>query len=178
MIARLWLMLGRRLGLARRLTVAALGVLALGAVASALTPARWPTRSARPPAARSPRFVQAPTGPAHPARLSAGALGGARRAAVRFLAGYLPFLYGRGSARSIDAVASALRRQLMGEGARVTPAECLRRPRVISLTVVGQAPRVVVVGALVEDGGVAGYALRITLREGPVGWVASAVDGG
>jgi hypothetical protein len=43
--------------------------------------------------------------------------------------------------------------------------------------VIGQAPNVVLATALVEDGGLTAYALRITLQEGRSGWLASAIDG-
>lgn len=102
---------------------------------------------------------------------------GAKRAALRFLAGYLPFLYGRGSARSIDAVTPGLRRQLGPMRGLVTPVERRRHPRVISLTAVGQAPAGALATALVADAGVTTYALRITLRAGPNGWLAIGVDG-
>jgi hypothetical protein len=110
--------------------------------------------------------------------VAAGELARARDAAARFLAGYVPFIYGRGSARSVDAIAPALRLQLMRARAQVTPVERRRRPRVVALTAVGRAPGVVLATALVEDGGVTTYALRITLREDRSGWLASAVDGG
>jgi hypothetical protein len=174
-----WLVaaLGRRSRTTRGLTLAALGLVVLLVVASALAPARHsdhrrvvlpavPTRTRRPPTARAAR------------RISPGGLEAARRAAARFLAGYLPFLYGRGSARSIDAVTPGLRAQLTGVRSLVTPAERQRHPGVVSLTTVGRAPAAVLATALVADGGVTTYALRIMLRGGPGGWLVSSVDGG
>lgn len=110
--------------------------------------------------------------------ISSGGLVSARRVAVRFLAGYLPFLYGRGSTRSIDAVTPGLRLQLSGMQSLVTPVERRRHPRVVSLSAVGQAPAEVLATALIADGGLTTYTLRITLRSGPVGWLVSAVDNG
>ena len=101
-----------------------------------------------------------------------------RRVAARFLAGYLPFLYGRASAHSIDGVTPDLRRQLIRVRGLVTPAERHRDPRVVSLTTVGQAPAAVLATAFVADGGVAAYALRMILRSGSDGWLVSSVDGG
>jgi hypothetical protein len=110
--------------------------------------------------------------------VAAGDLARARVVAVRFLAGYLAFVYGRGSAGSVQGATPELRRQLLLDRAEVTPAERHRRPRVVSLSAVGQAPGTVLASAVVDDGGVASYALRITLRQGPEGWLVSGVDGG
>lgn len=101
--------------------------------------------------------------------VSVAKLGRARAVAIRFLHGYLRFAYGRARADQVIAVTATLRRQLTTERALVTPTERRRHPRVVSLAVVGQAPRVVLATALVEDGGVTAYALRITLQEGRSG---------
>jgi len=176
MIGRLLSMLGRRSRLPRWLTVTAGGLLALSVVASAVTSAPGPKHRTGPQSTSSRHSVQTPASQRHPPSVSAGELARARETAARFLSGYLPFLYGRGSARSVDAVALGLRLQLMRARAEVTPAENGRHPRVVSLAVVGQAPRVALAIALVEDGGVTAYALRITLQEGRSGWLASVVD--
>ena len=47
----------------------------------------------------------------------------------------------------------------------------------VSLTAVGQTPAAVLATALVADGGVTAYAVRITLRAGRDGWLVSGVDG-
>jgi hypothetical protein len=109
--------------------------------------------------------------------MSPGGLVAARRVAGRFLGGYLPFLYGRGSARSIAGVTPDLRRQLIRWRGLVTPVERHRHPRVVSLTAVGQAPAAVLATSLVADGGVTAYALRVMLRAGQDGWLVSGVDG-
>ncbi len=95
-----------------------------------------------------------------------------------FLAGYLPFAYGQASASSVPAVTPALRRQLRRERVQVTPVERRRRPRVVSLTALGQAPGIVVATALIDDGGIANYAMRLTVRRTSGGWLVSGVDGG
>ena len=102
----------------------------------------------------------------------------ARQVARTFLAGYLRFAYGRASASSVRAVTPALRGQLTRERAEVTPVERSRRPRVVSLTAIGRASRVVVVTALVNDGGITTYAVRLTLRRQRSGWLVSGVDEG
>jgi hypothetical protein len=178
MIGRLLSMLGRRSRLTRRLTIAALSLVALSVLASALTRAPRPEPRQSPPPAGSIGTVHSPAAPRHPSPVSVGELPRAREAATRFLAGYLPFLYGRGSAREVDPATPGLRLQLTRTRAQVTPVERRRRPRVVSLTAVGQAPGLVLATALVKDGGVTSYALRITVREGPAGWLVSGVDGG
>jgi hypothetical protein len=102
----------------------------------------------------------------------------ARRVAQEFLAGYLPFAYGRASPASVRGVTHALRRQLIHEHAQVTPVERRRRPRVVLLAELGQASGVVVATALIEDGGIAFYAVRLTVRRTTRGWLVSGIDGG
>jgi hypothetical protein len=126
-----------------------------------------------PPAVPTRTEATPGSGPISPTGLVA-----ARRAAARFLAGYLPFIYGRGSARSIDAVTPDMRLQLSRMRASVTPVECQRHPRVVSLSVVGQAADWALVTALVADGGVTTYVLRIVLSGGRGGWIVNSVDGG
>jgi hypothetical protein len=110
--------------------------------------------------------------------VSASALSSARTAAGRFLSGYLRFLYGRGSARSVAGATATLRWRLSRPRALVTPAERRRHPHVVSLTADGQASGVVLATALVADGGVTTYPLRMTLQRGQNGWLVSGVDGG
>ncbi|MBV8218117.1 MAG: hypothetical protein JO325_06625 [Solirubrobacterales bacterium] len=159
----------------RRLTPAALGLVVLLVVASALAPSSQPSRRPLAP-------VAGPTRARHTARgarpISPGELATARDTAARFLAGYLAFLYGRGSARSITAVTPEQRVQLSRVPGLVTLVERRRDPRVVSLTAVGQAPAAVLATALVADGGVTAYALRMVLRSGRDGWLVSSVDGG
>ncbi len=177
MIGRLVAALGRRSRITRRLTLAALGLVVLLVVVSALAPSRHPAHRPASPAAVPTRARRTPTvGGSRPSSL--GGLVGARRVAARFLAGYLPFVYGRGSARSIEAVTPAVRRQLSRMRGLVTPVERQRHPRVVSLTAVAQSPAAIQETALVTDGGVTTYALRMVLRSGRVGWLVSGVDGG
>jgi hypothetical protein len=58
----------------------------------------------------------------------------ATAAARRFLAGYLPFLYGQGGRGALSAVTPRLRRWLGAHPARQTPAERDRHPRLVALT--------------------------------------------
>ena len=102
----------------------------------------------------------------------------ARRVAVRFLAGYLPFAYGRGSALAIRGVTRALRRELLGQRAQLTPVEHRRRPRVVSLQTIGTTPTFVVATAVIDDGGVTTYRLRFTLQLQAGRWAVSSVEEG
>jgi hypothetical protein len=162
----------------RWLTLGALGVAVLLVVASALPPAPRPAHRSRPPTAGSRRSLHLPTVPRGSPLVSAGGLAYARRAAARFLVGYLPFLYGRGSARSVEDVTPGLRLQLTRMQAVITPVERRRHPRVFSLSAAGQPHGTVLATAFIDDGGVATYALEITLRGWRGGWLVTGVDGG
>jgi hypothetical protein len=176
MTGRLVAALGRSSRTTRWLTLAAVALVVLLIVASALAPSPHPAHRSVPPPAGPTRTRPTPTAPdSRP--ISPGGLVAARRVAARFLAGYLPFLYGRGSARSIDGITLDVRRQLIRVRGSVTPVERHRHPRVVSLTAVGQAPAAVVATGLIADGGVATYAVRIMLRAGRDGWLVSGVDG-
>ncbi len=112
-----------------------------------------------------------------PPAVSARQLARARQAARAFLAGYLQFAYGRASPASVRAVTSGLRRQLVRSRAPITPVEQSRRPRVLGVTALVRRPDVVAV-ALVDDGGIANYAVTLTLRKHGAGWLVSGVDEG
>jgi hypothetical protein len=153
----------------------ALAALLVGALALALVPAqpggagnhRLSTR-ARTLKRGGPR--RPPVPPAQLARV--------RRAARSFLVGYLRFVYGRASAASVRALAPALRSELILKRAQVPPVARRRHPRLVALTALGQASGDAVALALVDDGGIANYAVRLTVRRTSRGWLVSRVDGG
>lgn len=163
----------------RRGVVAAGALLALAAVMAALTltaphgdgrrqPVRERTESV--PVQRSSRPRLAPPFPATAIRR-------ARRVAQRFLAGYLPFAYGRADLAAVNGITPTLRSLLLGR-AQLTPAERRRRPRVVSLQTTATTPTFVVATAVIDDGGVTTYHLRFTL-EGRAGrWLVSGVQEG
>lgn len=164
----------------RRVVVAIGALLALGAVMAALTLTtprsghkRWGPAQ-RPAAAGSPH----PSSRRLPPPVSTAAMLQARQAAARFLAGYLPYAYGRGSALAIGGVTPALRRELLEQRAQLTPVERRRRPRSVSLQTVGTTPAFVVATAVIDDGGVATYRLRFTLQRQADRWVVSSVEDG
>jgi hypothetical protein len=161
----------------RRVAVVALALLALGAVAVIVTP----SSGVAPRSERAPTRASPTPGPARPGRqgpsspVPAVQLVQARRVAVRFLASYLPFAYGRAGAGSVSAITPALRGQLIRERAQVTPVERRRHPRVASLQVVGKTVGVVVATAMIEDGGITTYAQQFTLEQRGGGWAVSSV---
>jgi hypothetical protein len=167
---------------ARRVVVAATAVLLLaGAIASLTLEAgrgREPGRSAvtvRAPARRPPAQ---PMRPSLRPPVSGSNLRLASRVARRFLRSYLKFAYGRAGATSVEAATQGLRSQLMRDRAQVTPADRVRHPRVASLRVVSTWPGFVVATVSVEDGGIAAYRLRFTLRERTGRWLVSDVQEG
>src|SRR5947207_817963 len=115
MIGWLHSMLERLSPRARVVAIAAAGLVALNLVASAVTlTSHEHHRTSGTPAGLTPSTVTSPDGvQRQPSPASAGDLARAREAADRFLAGYLPFAYGRASARSVRALTSGLRRQLI-----------------------------------------------------------------
>jgi hypothetical protein len=163
---------------AQRVAVVGLAPLAIGAVMAALTTpspvggARPRRATSRTPAKQTPtRAAQ----PRLPPPVSRAELLQARETAEWFLDTYLQFAYGRTRALAVSAVTPALRRQLTGERAQVTPVESRRRPRVASLQVVGMTPGFVLATAAVADGGIAVYPLRFTLQRIADRWSVSSV---
>jgi hypothetical protein len=167
---------------ARRVAVVVVGLLAVGVAMAALTLTLSPVgggrarrATMRPPA----KGTEARTSPRRlPPPVSAAQLVRARQVAERFLAGYLKFAYGRARTLALGPVTPALRRELVGEGARFTPVERRRHPRVSSLQVVGMTPGFVLATALVDDGGITAYRLRFTLQGAAGRWAVSSVGEG
>jgi hypothetical protein len=163
----------------RRFVVAIGALLALGAVIAALTLTTPHGGQERRPAPQRPAATVPRTSPRRlPPPVSTAAMLQARRVAKRFLAGYLPFAYGRGSALAIRAATQALRRQLLSQRAQLTPVESRRRPRVVALQTIGTTPVFVVATAVIDDGGVATYRLRFTLSRSAGRWAVSSVEEG
>ena len=176
MIGRLHSQLKRLSPRARVVAIVATGLVALNVVASAFTPASHEHRRTR--AGSAPSSVATTGGTRHQSAVSAAELADARETAERFLAGYLRFAYGRASARAVRALTLGLRRQLLREHAQLTPVERRRHPGVASLEAAGQATGVVLATALVEDGGITTYPLRLSVQRVAGAWLVSGVDGG
>jgi hypothetical protein len=126
--------------------------------------------SAPPP---SPPVVQGPPrgAPAAPDAQIAQA----RLVARRFLARYVPFLYGRGRAERIPHVSGTVRRGLTRARARETPVSRTRRPRIGGLSLTAQARRSLIARADVDDGGVTPYPLTFTLIRRGGRWIVNAL---
>jgi hypothetical protein len=101
-----------------------------------------------------------------------------REAAARFLAGYLPFAYGRGSAVAIRGITPEVRGELLRQRAQLTPVERRRRPRVMSLDMIATTPAFVVATAVIDDGGVTTYRLRFALQRQAGRWAVTSVQEG
>ena len=163
----------------RRVVVAVGALPALGAVMTALTltnphGGHKPRGPAQRPAAGSPH----PSPRRLPPPVSTAAMLEARQVAARFLAGYLPFAYGRGSALAIRSITPALRRELLRQRAQLTPVERQRRPRVMLLQTIATTPTFVVARAVIDDGGVTTYRLRFTVQREAGRWAVSSVAEG
>jgi hypothetical protein len=99
----------------------------------------------------------------------------ASAAARRFLAGYLPYSYGRGSAEKIRFVSASLRRTLARQAPRVPPAlQAKARPRLKDLRLSGIAGRQVIMLARIDDGQ-SRYAALLTVQRRGQRWAVSQV---
>ncbi len=126
-----------------------------------------PSELAREGARKSPSVSAGGEG----SELLTGAPAQTVRAAIpvarRFLAGYLPYSYARGSAAAIHGAAPALRAELASKPARIPPGIRARfKPRLLSVTVSGTYNTDAFVLATVDDG-TERYGL--TLRLHPTG---------
>jgi hypothetical protein len=92
-----------------------------------------------------------------------------KRTARRFLLDYLPFTYGRGSARNIRAASARLRAELAAEPPRVPPGERRQRPRVTLLQLDGAGRTWAGIVALVDDGA-RRYSVALTLARVGRAW--------
>lgn len=113
-------------------------------------PAPGPIIDARRPSGRDP--------------LSAAERAAATAATRRFLARYLPYLYGRAVPGTVRPVTPSVARTLRRSNARVTPAQAARRPRITALRVTGQTAISALATATLADGGPAPYQLTLTVE--------------
>jgi hypothetical protein len=162
--------------------VAAAGVLALvhapaPAPHRARTVIATPTTQALAPTSTPSLTPSAAGEEARPQASSAGSradVAAAKRAARRFLAGYLPYSYGRGRADGIAAATGGLRRGLAHDRPRVPSRERRLRPRLVLLQSDAVTRRRARLLALVGDG-VRRYTLRLELARTRGGWSVSDV---
>jgi hypothetical protein len=192
-IDRLRTLLNRPLrdGERRRLFVAAVAVILAGAGALALVdrPAPRPQRATstsspaspppRPPAVPADDAVslEAPSEEGSPRADLQGSrsdVAGSKRAARRFLIDYLPYSYGRRSARRILSASAELRRKLAARRPRVPDRERRRRARVMLVQSNGVGRVRAELVALVRDGA-RQYTVPLELTRERDGWRVTAV---
>ena len=113
--------------------------------------------------------------PRRDAPVDARQLAAARTAAATFLAGYLPYLYGRARPRTISNVSAGLRAKLASQPPRVTPAQRSRHPRLIALSAIGRQPGQVLATATITDGGAAPYSIRLIIGRTHGRWLVTAI---
>ncbi len=165
----------------KRTTTILIALFAVGGLMVALT---LSDASLGPRSRRSPGSHPAKEASSHqssrrlPSPVSAAGLALAQWAAARFLDSYLQLVYGHAAAVPASEVTRALRRQLADAHAQITPVEGRRHTHFISLQVVGMTPGFVLATAMVRDGGVTPYRLRVTLQGEARGWAVSGVGEG
>jgi hypothetical protein len=100
----------------------------------------------------------------------------AKTAARQFLAGYLPYSYGRRDARTIRSVSPSLRNALVRQAPRVPPALAEKaRPRLLRLDASGiPTARQLTLLAHIDDGE-SRYVALLTLQRRGDRWVVSQV---
>lgn len=128
----------------------------------------------KPQAGRSPTSERAPEAEDH----SVGELPAAETAARRFLAGYLPLIYGKRGA-TVDDLRSASPRliaAIRAEGGHVTPAQSQRTPRLQRVTVIEDSTGVLAT-AQIKDSPSPAYPLVFHLQDTPEGWVVTRIGG-
>jgi hypothetical protein len=169
-----------------RLFALAVVLLLAGAAALALVERPTPRPAAAPGPAPDPAPAARLAGPSPPAPAEEEApseegkppaamdvprrvVTAVERAGRRFLAGYLPYCYGRRGARRISAISDRLRARLQRERPRVPPEVRNRRPQLVLLHVDGVARRIGTLVALVSDGAHS-YSVRLELERAPAGW--------
>ena len=124
---------------------------------------------------RAPTDERAPEAEDH----SVGDLPAVEAAARRFLAGYLPLVYGKPGA-SIDRLRSASPRllaRLRSEGARVTPAQAERTPRLERVAVIEEGEISALATAQIKDSASPAYPLVLHLQDSADGWVVTRIGG-
>ncbi|MDA0164287.1 hypothetical protein OM076_28715 [Solirubrobacter ginsenosidimutans] len=98
-----------------------------------------------------------------------------KRAARRFLAGYLRFSYGHGEAGQVRSASPQLRAELARSRPRVPSSERRRRPRIQLLQSNGVSRERADLLALVGDGA-RRYSVRLQLANTPTGWLVTGLE--
>jgi hypothetical protein len=110
---------------------------------------------------------------------SVGDLPAVEAAARRFLAGYLPLIYGKPGA-TLDELRGASPRlvaALRAEGGHVTPAQAQRTPRLQRVTVIKKGTVGALATAQIKDSPSPAYPLVFHLNKASGGWVVTRIGG-
>jgi hypothetical protein len=163
-------------GLVRFVLAVLLAALLAAAVVVARDAGQEPASSRTPQVATVPP-TGAPTEPDRPLpeRVSPEEQA-AMRAARRFLAGYLPYSYGRGSAAAIAAAAPPLLDQLRRSPPRVPPEDRTLEPRVVELEVASSNGDLGIDLTADIDDGRRRYSLTIAVRPAGDRWLVTAAS--
>jgi hypothetical protein len=179
-------LLDRPISDSERVSAFGLAVLLVLASCVALLLTREPRpnpRPATPAPALAPPEPTRPTAPAplspgpSPQRPAQGPPAAAVRAARRFLAGYLRYLYGHGRARQIRGATPRLRRRLAAHPPRVSPATRKRRPRIIGIKGAAAGHGRWTLTARIADGSGARYSLALEVARSPDGFLVARLEG-
>lgn len=138
---------------------AALTTITVGVIAAALLLAMSSTGVPATQQARDPHQPASTVSTAAAGAPPTDALSTARR----FLDGYLAFAYGRGPARAVKYTTGSLAAALRKRAGTVPPALHALHPRVLALRASDASGRAILVTALVTDGEVVAYPLRVML---------------
>ena len=108
-----------------------------------------------------------------------GELPAVEAAARRFLSGYLRVTYGKPGATidGIDAAAPRLLKSLESSGARVTPAQAQRTPRIERVAVIAKGTVTAFATAQIKDSASAPYPLSFHLQKTASGWLVTRIGG-
>lgn len=118
-------------------------------------------------------LIGTPSRPTTPAEDVPGA---ADAAARRFLRGYLAVLYGRGAVGDVTDASDPVLRALRRNVRRVPAAQRQRRPEVVDLRLVRQAPAAVLATASIDDGDLAVYPIVFALDRRGGRWIVARLS--
>jgi hypothetical protein len=174
---RLRLFLNRPLTDADRPRLFGLAVAVILLIALALTLLRNagegpPAGTEAPPAATQPARAAAPSEDREPPdalAVTRADVSEVKRAARRFLAGYLPYSYGRRAPDAIVGATQQLRAELVSERPRAPAGAHHRRPRIVLLQTEGAGREHAGILALVNDGE-RRYTVPLELARLEAGW--------
>jgi hypothetical protein len=100
------------------------------------------------------------------------------RVSREFLAGYLAYLYGHAPAGQVDGATQALIRSLRAQPTRVSPGMRARQPRIVALHSTPALPGLFGISAVINDGGLIDYSIKLLLTSHDGQLLVSGLEGG